>query len=377
MIAADQPIQRPPGARLLHVDATGDARTWPRTALPDLLAPGDLVVANDAAVLPASLFGRHEPSDGVVEVRLAGRASLDPRDLAFQAVVFGEGDYRTRTEDRAPPPNLSAGDRLILGPLSARIETLLDHPRLIVLRFEGAPGEVWAGIAHHGHPVQYAHLAAPLELWDVWAPLADRPVAFEPPSAGFALDWAMLKALRARGVGLATLTHAAGLSSTGDPALDARLPLAEAYRIPVATAEAVRRTQARGGRIVAVGTTVVRALEHAARHGSLRAGDGLADQKIGPTTRLRIVDAILSGTHETDSSHYQLLGAFTDPATLALADEVLEREAYRTHEFGESVLIERRAYAGRDRTQTAWPRLARSVSTTPLSRVSGASSGAK
>src|SRR5436190_352130 len=82
------------------------------------------------------------------------------------------------------------------------------------------------------------------------------PAAFDPPSAGFALDWRALRALGARGIAFATITHAAGISSTGDTELDRRLPLDEPYRIPVATAFAIRRTRAQGGRIVAVGTTV-------------------------------------------------------------------------------------------------------------------------
>jgi S-adenosylmethionine:tRNA ribosyltransferase-isomerase len=349
MIAADRPIQRPAGARLLVVDAAGQVSSRRRTGFSELLQPGDLVVANDAATLPASLLGRHAPTGRAIEVRLAGRASPStseqgPADSAYQAVVFGEGDYRIRTEDRPPPPPLAAGDVLALGPLTARIEALLDHPRLAAIRFEGEAGDILAGIARHGRPVQYAHLRAPLQLWDVWTPLAGPPVAFEPPSAGFALDWAMLRAIRARGANFATLTHAAGLSSTGDEALDARLPFPEPYRIPAVTAEAVRRTRAAGGRIVAVGTTVTRALEHAAEDGcgGVRAGDGVADQRIGPGTVLKVVDAIFSGVHEPGTSHYQLLRAFIDDATLARADAVLTGEGYRTHEFGDSVLIDRR-----------------------------------
>src|SRR5439155_14039968 len=109
-----------------------------------------------------------------------------------------------------------------------------------------------------------AHVPEPLALWDVWTAIAGPPVAFEPPSAGFALDWRALAALRARGIAFATLTHAAGISSTGDDDLDRRLPFDEPYHIPRTTAAAIRRVRARGGRIVAVGTTVVRALEHAA-----------------------------------------------------------------------------------------------------------------
>jgi S-adenosylmethionine:tRNA ribosyltransferase-isomerase len=151
----------------------------------------------------------------------------------------------------------------------------------------------------------------------------------------------MLNAIRGKGIGFATLTHAAGISSTGDDALDALLPFDEPYDIPAATELAIERTRVRQGRIVAVGTTVVRALEHAAgRDGSVHAGAGLADQRIGPATRLRVVDAILSGVHEPGTSHYQLLLAFTDAVTLdRMVAEMIAR-GYRGHEFGDSVFIE-------------------------------------
>ena len=127
----------------------------------------------------------------------------------------------------------------------------LGHPRLVELRFAGDADAIHAGIARHGRPVQYAHLAEPLALWDVWTRIAGPPVAFEPPSAGFVLDWHLLDALRRRGIGFATLTHAAGLSSTGDPALDARLPFDEPYRLPASAVTAIEAAKARGGRVVA------------------------------------------------------------------------------------------------------------------------------
>ena len=98
----------------------------------------------------------------------------------------------------------------------------------------------------------------------------------------------------------------------------------------------------------AVGTTVVRALEHAATcAGGVRPGEGLATQRIGAATRLRVVDVLLSGTHEPGTSHYELLRAFTDDATLGRANDELDAHDYRTHEFGDSLLLERRAELGR------------------------------
>jgi S-adenosylmethionine:tRNA ribosyltransferase-isomerase len=324
---------RPADARLLVIDGRGAIVHAPRSALVDHLQPGDLVVGNDAATLPASLHGVHLPSGAPIEVRLAGRSSLSRENVRFSAVAFGAGDWHTRTEDRPMPPPLAQGDRLACGPLKATVEGLAGHPRLIALRFEGSADAVWAGIARHGRPIQYAYLNQPLALWDVWTPIAATPVAFESPSAGFALDWTTLGALRSRAIGFTTITLAAGISSTGDAALDARLPLDEPYRISEVAATAIRRTKAKGGRVIAFGTTVVRALEHGG------SGDGVADQRIGPDTRLRVVDAVLSGTHEPHESHYQLLRAFQDDSTLARASAALEERGYRTHEFGDSVLV--------------------------------------
>jgi S-adenosylmethionine:tRNA ribosyltransferase-isomerase len=345
MRPAEKASQRPPDARLLVVAADGSFEHASRARLADYLDPGDLVVANDAATLPASLHGIHDRTGAAVEVRLAGRRSLaidDVRD--FTAVVFGAGDHRTRTEDRPPPPPLLPGDVLQLGPLAATVLRTLGHPRLVMFRFAGATDAIWAGIASHGKPIQYAHVAEPLALWDVWTSVAALPAAFEPPSAGFVLHWAMLAELAARGIGFATLTHAAGISSTGDPALDARLPLDEPYHLPAATVRAIAAAKARGGRVVALGTTVARALEDAARHGAgLRAGLGLATQRIGPGTPLRVVDAIVTGVHEPGESHYELLRAFAGDEVLQRMIAELERHGYRSHEFGDSVLLVRQA----------------------------------
>jgi S-adenosylmethionine:tRNA ribosyltransferase-isomerase len=340
MTPATSPVQRPVDARLLAIAADASLSHMRRSAFASRLARGDLVIANDAATIPASLFGVHQRSGAAIEARLAARGSLAFEDLTFSAVLFGAGDHCTPTELRAPSPPVRAGDRLVLGPLTATIEAVLDHRRFVRLTFVGDPAAVWAGVAAHGRAVQYAYMAEPLALWDIWTPIAGPPAAFEPPSAGFAIDWAMLRDIRVRGAGFATLTHAAGLSSTGDEALDARLPLPEAYRIPASTVRAIQRTRALGGRIIAVGTTVTRALEHSAGlHGCVVAGDGLADLRLGPHAPLRVVDAILSGTHEPGGSHYDLLGAFADADLLGRADAELEARAYRTHEFGDSVLV--------------------------------------
>src|SRR5262245_30703739 len=179
--AAAPPVTGRGAAKLLVVDGDGRITDRRRDELPDLLQPGDLVVANDAATIPASLQGIHERTGSPIEVRLAGRPSLLADDIhRFTALLFGAGDWHTPTEHRAPPPPLLPGDCLRLGPLRARVTRLLDHPRRAELDFADQPGAVWAGIAAHGRPIQYAHVPAPLALWDVWTALAAWPVAFEP-----------------------------------------------------------------------------------------------------------------------------------------------------------------------------------------------------
>jgi S-adenosylmethionine:tRNA ribosyltransferase-isomerase len=340
MIAADRPDRQ--SAKLLAVGADGALQHLRRADLATLPRPGDLVVANDAATLPASLHGEHERTGEPVEIRLAAFVEAgDP--TRFVAIAFGAGDYHTLTEERATPPAMTPGDRLVLGPLVAVIERLLDHPRLLALRFQGDAPEIFAGLASHGRPIQYAHVPAPLALWDVWTNLAAEPFAFEPPSAGFALDWRTLATWQQRGIELATLTHAAGISSTGDPDLDERLPFDEPYNIPENTTNAIRRTKARGGKVIAIGTTVVRALESATTtDGTVHAGNGVARGRIGPETRLRVIDMVLTGMHEPGESHFELLRAFADEEVLQRVHRTATERGYRTHEFGDSLLIERR-----------------------------------
>ncbi len=347
MIAAHAPQQRRPDARLLVVRDDGSIMSSSRVRWIEHLRTGDLVVANDAATLPASLHGVHVRTNAAVEVRLATRRSLDADDvLRWTAVVFGAGNWRTRTEDRPPPPRLAVGDRLALGPLVATIVEMLDHPRLVSLQFDATPSTFWSGIARHGRPIQYAHLAVDLAPWDVQTPIAGPPVAVEPPSAGFVIDWRTLGRLRERGVGFATLTHAAGLSSTGDPLLDARFPLDEPYAIPLSTARAIARARRAQGRVIAVGTTVVRALEHSStRNRCVVAGAGIATNRIAKGKQLRVADALLTGTHEAGSSHFELLRAFASDATLARAASALDSGGFRTHEFGDSMLVERAGVA--------------------------------
>jgi S-adenosylmethionine:tRNA ribosyltransferase-isomerase len=156
VIPAGRARQRPPDGRLLVIDERGAITHRARADFSTLVLADDVVVANDAATLPASLAGVHVPTGGAVEVRLAKRDSLRPRDVTrFTAVAFGAGDFRTPTEHRLPPPDLHPGDELQLGPLRAVVLTVLGHPRLIEMRFENPVADIWEGLARHGRPIQY------------------------------------------------------------------------------------------------------------------------------------------------------------------------------------------------------------------------------
>lgn len=353
MIPATTAVQRPADARLLVVDGAGHVTHYTRAEFPSLVGRGDLVIANDAATLPASLFGVHVATGRPVELRLAAARSISPRAVGrFTAVAFGAGDFHTTTEQRPLPPQFNPGEVLRLGPLQAIVVRVLGHPRLIDVEFQGSAASTWEGLARHGRPIQYAYMQDPLAIWDTWTPIASVPAAFEAPSAGFVLDWQMLEALRERGATFATVTHAAGISSTGDPGLDALLPLDEPYDIPAATAaliDAARQNAARqnaarhdGSRIIAIGTSVVRALEDAAAaDGHVHPGPAVATLRVGPFTRLQIVDALVTGQHEAGTSHFELLRAFHTDQVLKRAVAEADAMGYRSHEFGDSMLVER------------------------------------
>ncbi len=328
----------------------GDARVGD---LPAFLRAGDLLVVNDAATLPASLQAR-SPAGQAIEVRLL----QEHEDGSWDVVLFGEGDWRTPTECRLAPPRLSPGDNIRFGQESGALSAMVEavsglSPRLLRLRFDRRDAALWTALYRIGHPVQYAYLTRPLDLWLVQTRYSSRPWAAEMPSAGRPLTWGLLLSLRRAGVDLAILTHAAGLSSTGDPALDAALPARERFDIPAATVAAVlaRKPQLSPGgsesvavvpgRVIAVGTTVVRALEGCIeRHGGvLVAGRGETELRLHPRFRPRAVDGLLTGLHEPTASHFDLLQAFVPADLLTAAYAHAEAQGYQCHEFGDSSLI--------------------------------------
>lgn len=330
MKAAQAPRTEKKNVKLLVVEAD-EMHDGLIDRLPDHLRAGDLLVVNDAATLPASLRGRDEQNHPV-EIRLASQLN----DRSWQAVIFGEGDWRTPTEHRPAPPRVRPGEEIAFaGDFSAIVlkESKLSG-RLLDLEFNRSGEDLWQGIYRYGKPVQYSYMTDELNLWSVQNVYGSRPWAVEMPSAGHALDWQLLLKLKEKGIQIATLTHGAGLSATGDEQIDHALPLAERFEIPAATMATVLRTQASGGRVVAVGTSVVRALESASLGLS-----GFISLKIGPRHQLQFVDGLLTGTHDVTESHYQLLLAFLPESSLARISQHLEAQHYLTHEFGDACLI--------------------------------------
>jgi S-adenosylmethionine:tRNA ribosyltransferase-isomerase len=339
MSPATWPRDNPLMERLLHIDPRSERLRDGRIAdLPALLSSGDLLVVNDGATLPASLHGV-TVTNAPVEVRLINEIA----EGRFSALLFGAGDFRARTEDRPAPPALLPGAVVRFGDdLSAAIVHVSPlSPRLVEITFDQRGAKLWSAIYRRGRPVQYAYIKAPLKLWHTQTRYASRPFCAELASAGRPLSWGLLLDLLRRGVDVASLTHAAGLSSTGDPALDAHLPLPERFEIPEETVTKVRETKARGGRVIAVGTTVARALEGCARihDGELKAGAGITDLILHGGLQPKVVDGLLTGMHDPTESHFELLSAFAPRALLTRAHAHAEEAGYLCHEFGDSSLI--------------------------------------
>ncbi|MBT9546269.1 MAG: S-adenosylmethionine:tRNA ribosyltransferase-isomerase [Candidatus Sericytochromatia bacterium] len=317
--------------------------------LPAQLKAGDLLVVNRSATLPASFRGKVARSGAEVEIRLAAFQGPSPQDLSrWQAISFGAGDWRTPTEMRGPAPHLQSSDRIDIGPeLYAEVEKV-EQKRVLKLRFGSAQAltqPLLPLLYQYGRPIQYAYHQAPLEIWDQQTIFSGPPISVEPPSAGFAFSWDLLFALRAQGVKIVSLLHSAGLSSTGDPALDTLLPLSEWYQIPAETVAAIQTARAQRQRVVALGTTVLRALESAAQSGELQSGEGLSELKIRPGYRFKVVNALITGMHEPGSSHMRILDALFPLPVIEQGYREAEDRGYRGHEYGDLSFLDCQACA--------------------------------
>jgi S-adenosylmethionine:tRNA ribosyltransferase-isomerase len=328
--------------RLLLLDrATGAVSHHRFHQLPQLLGPGDLLVVNDSRTLPASLLGR--TAAGVqLEIRLAARAGERWAALPLGVPGDGRDPALVPTDARPPAPPLPPGERLsFAGGLGATVLGRHEEAAPLVWLAFDADGERLAEALHRaGRPVRYAYVPQPWPLHHYQTLFAASPGSAEMASAGRPFTLQTLRSLRERGIALATISLHAGLSTYGDPGTDRRFVPAEPYQVPAATAAAVAACRAAGGRVVAVGTTVVRALETAAGDdGGVVAGAGVTRLRIGPGHRLRAVGGLLTGLHEPEASHLDLLGAFVDPPALERAYDAALAAGYLWHEFGDVCLV--------------------------------------
>jgi S-adenosylmethionine:tRNA ribosyltransferase-isomerase len=317
------------GVRLLV--AAGSDQTIFHAAfreLPQLLAPGDLVVVNVSATLPAAIAATR--GDGSpVRVHVATRVpALDQR---WRVVEL-------RSPDGASP---APGHLTETIGLPGRDRTLVlvapyaSSSRLWLSRYDG-PGTVQELMEHHGEPIRYGYVERPWPLSAYQNVYATVPGSAEMPSAGRPVTRELISDLVTAGVAVAPITLHCGVSSPErhEP------PFPEPYDVPPTTARLVNTTKAAGGRVIAVGTTVVRALETVGRpDGSVTAGTGWTGLVIDPERGVNVVEGLITGWHEPEASHLQLLAAIAGESLLDRSYAAALDHGYLWHEFGDSHLI--------------------------------------
>lgn len=300
--------------------------------LPRFLDRGDLLVVNTSATLPAAVDGHSEL--GPVTLHFATALEERAPGAALWAV-----EVRSSAIGTGPLPDAVAGMRIEL-PDSASA-TLLEHwpvsvSRLWRARISLRHGGVVDLLRTHGRPIAYAYVRDRWPLTDYQTVFATTPGSAEMPSAGRPFTDRLVTELVSAGVGLAPILLHTGVSSPegGEP------PLPERFSISATTARVVNETRAASGRVVAVGTTVTRALESAATGaGVVSAAAGWTNLVLGPDRPARVVDGLITGWHAPGASHLRLLEAVVGTTAVRAAyDAALER-GYLWHEFGDSALL--------------------------------------
>ena len=321
--------------RLLVIDrATGRIEHTRFDKVDNYLRAGDLLVFNSSRTLPASLRGcecsaTHGPC---MEVRLAERL---PDDSWLALLVCEQGDPFGC--------GLRAGMQIQFaeGLTGTVLERDANISRLWKLRFSVSGPQLVDLIYRLGKPIRYEYVSAPWDLDYYQTVYATEPGSAEMPSAGRAFTWKLLLDLKRRGIGSAYVVLHAGLSSYLDDEVDRQHPASEEeYFVNRVTARKINQARERGGRVIAVGTTVVRALESATNEsGSVNEMHDYTRLKIDRQYQLRSVDGLLTGLHEPEASHLDLLSAFLSPEKIRAAyDEAITRK-YLWHEFGDLNLI--------------------------------------
>lgn len=356
-LIASRPLEARDGARLLVVDVDVDVDAAPpsfehRTVreLPELLPEGALVIVNDTRVVPARLFGKKPGTGGKVElllVRRVGTVTLPGGEGGLQA-------ERWRAMGRASKP-LRAGSEIELGEgglLRARIEEERgdEGSLLTVLLYSPAGRRVGEAIEALGHMPLPPYMrrnddASDRERYQTI--FASEPGAVAAPTAGLHLSEALLEGLARRGVTLGRITLHVGLG-TFQPVtaedLDEHRMHAEVFRVPEETGAAIERARARRAPVVAVGTTVVRALESAAdpaRDGFVVPREGETRLLIQPGYRFRVVDMLMTNFHLPRSTLLALVFAFAGRERVLAAYGAAIEARYRFYSYGDAMLIRR------------------------------------
>jgi S-adenosylmethionine:tRNA ribosyltransferase-isomerase len=291
--------------------------------LPQFLAAGDLLVVNTSATLPAALSA--QLGDRTVELRLSTPSA------AGTWVI----ELRTETGLQLRRPPMGARLELPGGAHAVLLAPFAGSDRLAVARLELA-GPLEAYLRRHGHPIRYGYVPEPWPLSAYQTVFAREPGRAEMPSAGRPFTTELVTDLVTRGVGVVPITLHTGVSSpeAGEP------PQPERYAVAETTARAVNMTRAWGGRVVAVGTTVTRALESAAdAHGIVRARRGWTDLVLGPRRSATVVNGLITGWHAPGASHLDLLEAVAGADLVERAYAEALRARYLWHEFGDSCLL--------------------------------------
>ena len=331
-VAEPAEATRPPEARGLARDgvrllvATPDGLQHTRFCdLPQLLAPGDLLVVNASATLPASL-------------RAARAGGADVSLNLSTPVPFEDGE-RWIVELRRDGERVRdgfAGERLAL-PGGGEAELLAPYlgRRLWITAFS-LPEPLLAYLDRHGEPIRYRHLDFGWPLAAHQTVFATEPGSAEMPSAGRPFTTELVTRLVSRGVDVAPIVLHTGVSSLEH----GEAPYAERFRVPAWTAARVNAARWRGGRVIAVGTTAVRALESAATHGgAVKAAAGWTELVIGPERPVRSIDGMLTGFHDSDSSHLWMLAAVAGTELIQRCQRAAARAGYLRHEFGDLQLL--------------------------------------
>jgi S-adenosylmethionine:tRNA ribosyltransferase-isomerase len=320
--------------------------------LPDFLARGDVLVINTSATINAAFDAVRQAADGnETDVALHLSTPLPqieetlPAPLSHRRERWVVELRRRTTAGTVPLLDAAPGERLRL-PVDGSASLVTPYMRA---EREFSTGRVRLWVAeltlpepmltyatHYGSPIRYSYVPQQWPLTYYQTVFASEPGSAEMPSAGRAFTQEMLDRLRRKGVRIARIVLHAGVSS-----LEAdEQPYPERYRVPRDTALAVNAARSMGGRIVAVGTTVARALETVADDaGHIHSDHGWTDLVITPQRGLRVVDGILTGLHVPKASHLSMLEALVGRDHLALAYETALQHRYLWHEFGDLHLI--------------------------------------